>query len=252
MVRTRGHSSTSTLVRWYAAVPQRVREAADDSAVAGVYLFGRHEGFPLLWSHRLDSRAARGATLADSVEVVEGDYAFSVEVFAPAGRVAGVARDTLEAPQWPGESLTVSDVLVARNVVASGRPQFWRDLRITPNPTLRVQPLEPVWLVWETYGLRSGPDGRAVYEVSLRHEPDRPWHLRLLQRLGIERAPSAAGTMIHWTVERVLGGADSAVDAVQVTLVDARPGEARLTLEVSDPVTGRTAHRTFRVDVERR
>lgn len=254
IVRFRGPSPAASLVRVYASAPRRLREAARDSVSAGVFLFGRYTGFPLVYSRRLDREVSRGMEIADSAVVLSGDYAYSVEILAPRAGIAAVARDTLTATTWPVDSLSLSDVLVARSVTVSrSLARTWRDLRVTANPTLQVKRGDPVWIVWETYGLSRSADGVATYQVSVGHSQQPSWHVRLLRRLGVEAGEPAEGATISWSTQRPLSADTEVVlEAAALSLPDQASGTMNFTLTVTEPSSGRTVRRPFRIVVEPR
>ncbi|KPK80352.1 MAG: hypothetical protein AMS25_09305 [Gemmatimonas sp. SM23_52] len=82
---------------------------------------------------------------------------------------AAAARDTFSAWAFSGDSLSVSDILVAdaiRPLVEDPRKRFDYDIQV--NPALEYLPGEPVHIYYELYGLASDAEGFASYDVALQ------------------------------------------------------------------------------------
>lgn len=253
-VRLRGSAPDRTDLLLFTTVPlERFDIPAGDSVLTGFQLFAEWAGFPLVVDERR-THAARGQLLLDyRVPLAAGRYHVSVEALAWHAATAARLRDSLEAPAWHADSLLVSDIVLAHAVEPRGSdPREWRDLRVSPSRSLTVASGATVWAVWETYGLDRGPAGTAHCEVRLRLRDarDRPWPLRLIERLGIGRARGTPLVQLEWRSERQLATDGRTVEFVAVELPADAAGDYVLELEVAD-ARGRHAAAVRRFEVIR-
>lgn len=194
-------------------------------------------------------REARLWIDAQAMAARPGRHTVSVEFETPGGATEGVQRRTLEVPDFGGERLAVSDLLLAYLVeedfdggekgVEGGRIRRGNFL-IEPAPWTVFAREQPVYLYFEAYNLGQDEAGQNHYavEVALRPKDTRSGVRRFLGRLfgGEERGVSA---------EFEAGG--TGPDDGQYTILDAsgqEPGLYTLTVRVRDHVSGRAAERT--------
>ena len=250
--RLRGTAPDRTELLLFTTVPlERFQIPAGDSVLTGIQLFAERPGFPMVADERR-THAALGQLLLDyRVPLAAGRYHVSVEALAVHAATAARLRDSIEAPSWLAESLLVSDIVLAHAVEPRGAdPREWGDLRVVPSRTRTVAPGATVWAVWETYGLDRGRAGTGLYEVRLRLRDvgDRPWPLRLIERLGIGRARGTPVVQLEWRSERALAEDGRTVDFVAVELPADAAGDYVLELEIEDG-RGRTAAAVRRFEV---
>jgi hypothetical protein len=236
----------------FTTVPlERFQIPAGDSVLTGIQLFAERPGFPVVADERR-MHVARGHLLLDyRVPLAAGRYHVSVEALAVHAATAARLRDSLAAPVWPAESLLVSDIVLAHAVEPRGPdPREWGDLRVVPSRTLAVASSATVWAVWETYGLDRARAQTGQYEVRLRLRDarDRPWPLRLIERLGIGRGRGRPLVQLEWRSERQLAEDGRTVEWVGVELPADAVGDYVLELEIEDG-RGRTAAALRRFEV---
>ncbi|HET7790376.1 MAG TPA: hypothetical protein VFD85_13320 [Gemmatimonadales bacterium] len=257
VVRFKGDSAGgTTAVVVYGLVPAgQMHVSAGDSITAGFFVFQDTAGFPAAWQStgRFGGGPALGLTYR--LGLPPGRYAYSFEALAPAYGAAGSTRDSLVLRAWHPDSLQLSDLLLAHRVdpKRDGPSLTWSDLDIDPSRTLTVVSGSSVWVVWETYGLRPGPEGTARYDVSLSVTDlsAKPLPVRLLERLGLKDAAPRAAISLAWTSERPLAPDGRALEYVGLELPQGAVGRYDLTVTVRDPATSRTATTERAIDVTR-
>ncbi len=113
-----------------------------------------------------------------------GIHYLAVEAFSRSDRVLARSRDTLTVVS--ADSLTMSDLLIARAVEGPDNANRRRDLRFDYVYGLAIEPGEPVALYWEVYGLAADTNGQVGYdvEVELWNAQDRPFLGRILRAVG--------------------------------------------------------------------
>lgn len=179
-------------------------------------------------------------TSTEAMTATPGDYEVSLEFETASGGTSAVQRRAVAVPDYSGDALQLSDLLLAYYVEEADAPEPGRVFRdgvsAQPAPWGVFGGDDPVFLLFEVYGLDLR-DGRSDYEVEARLVPkDTSRGLRRLAR-------------------RVFGGGDPAVstafeaqgdraDETQYLSLDAAgqdPGLYTLTVTVRDRVSGETA-----------
>lgn len=185
-----------------------------------------------------------GTRLWTSVEALTaqpGPHEISLEFETLGGTTSAVQRRALDVPDFGGDGLRLSDMLLAYAVdPADGRAAPGRivrnDLSIAPAPWGVFGVDEPVFVYVELYGLGLR-DGRTEYDVEARLIPrdDRRGLARVFGRMlgGRERGVGASSE-----------SQGASTDDWQSLTLDARgqaPGTYTLQLVVRDRVSGRSA-----------
>ncbi len=177
-------------------------------------------------------------------------YLYRVEATAPGTMVAGRAtrwitadRDTVTGFALHGFGM--SDVLLATAAQPANRvPIRWRDFNVAP--VLGAVPRrQTVEVIWENYEL-GARSGQTQYSVAITLQRQRSAAGRIAASI-VGIAASAIG--VDRTADRLTLKFDRAgpaapgafVDRVSIALGDTPAGDYRLTLEVTDKVSGRKA-----------
>ncbi len=174
-----------------------------------------------------------------------GFFAFHVEALQPNSDRAARVADTLRLPVDRGFGL--SDLLVARNISPRiDTPARWTDMLITPSAG-RLARRQPFGVLWESYELIPR-DGSVTYLVQLTlTRSDRSRLASVVARvLGGTSGPfqaSASAEKVILSFTRQAAARPVLVDYLMVDPGDLPAGRYRLTLEVTDRTSGRTAHR---------
>lgn len=244
VARFKSEAGAGTTVAIYSVVPaKQMALPPEDSITVGLFVFQDTAGFPVLVQQRARYLPGEALLLAYRVPLAAGRYSYSLEAFAPAFGGAATVRDSLRAPVWDADSLTLSDLVIAHrvDVRVEGQPTSWRDLTIDASRTLEVPKGSSLWAVWESYGIRAGAEGTGRYQVNLalRDVNARAAPLRLLERLGVGRRQGTPAVSLEWTSERRLAVDGRALEYVAVQLPDDAQGQYELVVTVTDPATGR-------------
>lgn len=143
------------------------------------------------------------------------------------GDSLGRYRGVVELPEFAGDSLALSDLLIAR--AGDARDVTRQEAAAAAIPTLSHPSQEPFLVYLEVYGLQAA-DGTHRFEVVYEFEQQRGWLARLLG--GAKR--------IALRFERVIAarGDGSAVEAVRVDAGAIGPGRYELAVHVRDLSTG--------------
>jgi GWxTD domain-containing protein len=230
----------------------RSATAANNPVRENVWLFGRD--VPNTYRDTVMLGASGVKTWR--YRVPQSTYMFRIEASAEGALVAGkamtwitAARDTTTGFSTRG--FGISDILLATRAESRGTPARWDDFSIAP--VLGSVPRQSsVDFIWENYELgRRGP--QAQYHVTLT----------------IQREHSAAGKIAASIIGAVAGAVNierrddriiqrfdravpysaTLVDHLTVALGDTPTGTYRVTLEVSDAVSGRKTSRTAELTV---
>ena len=232
----------------YAAVPGlALREAANLADLeAGVFVLTGDYWEPRAVSRRrLENRGAN-TPLDVAFGLPPGRYVVSVE--AAAGNAAARQRERVEIPAFTNTLMLSDLLLVDRFGVDTNHVEDRAALLPMVSRSLRFKAGSPVGVLWEIYGLAVDSTGAARYHVHTgvadAEQKDAP--VRLLDGL-FGRADPPSG--LEWDASRVPRADGTIVEFVTFELPDARPGQYRLFITVTDRVTGRayTAHRVLAV-----
>ncbi|MEP0548245.1 MAG: GWxTD domain-containing protein [Rhodothermales bacterium] len=178
-----------------------------------------------------------------------GPATVSVEFETAGGGAEAAQRRTVDVPDFGGDRLAVSDLMLAyqveedfeagENGVSGGRVRRG-DVIIQPAPWSVFSNEQPIYLYFETYNLDENAEGQNQYAVE------------------VTLKPKDTSSGIAKLAKNIFGGDDGGVsvefeaggtgpDDATYTILDAagqEPGLYTLTLRVRDTLTGRTAERT--------
>lgn len=169
-------------------------------------------------------------------------YEVSLEFETASGLTSAVQRRAVDVPDFSGEGLRLSDVLLAYFVEEADRPEPGRVFRdgvsIQPAPWGVFTAGDPVYLYIEAYGLGL-QDGQSSYEVEASLRPkDTARGLRRIAR----RIFGGGGAAVSSAFEAQGSSPDDAV-YLFLDATGQEPGLYTLTVTVRDTVTGATADR---------
>lgn len=229
-----------------------VQEDVDVTVKTGAFLIGPARD--LLVERRRTVYGLRGAqivpfeqtrlwTSTEPLTAVPGDgYEVSLEFETASGGTSAVQRREVDVPDFSGDRLALSDVLLAYDAQEADGPvpgRVFRDgVSVQPAPWGVFGVGDPIYMYFEAYGLGQA-DGRTDYEVEASLRPkDTARGLRRLAR----RIFGGDGTAVSSAFE-VQG--DRPDDTVYLFLdaTGQEPGLYTLTVTVRDRVSGAEADR---------
>lgn len=237
-------------IDFYALVPVDTLMAIKrDTVEAGLFIHESRGERVLLERRVRFPTTPKPRPLTFTVPLEAGDsLAYRVEARSHAMRAAGVARGNVSAAPFPGDRLSMSDLLIAESVEPlAGEPRGRRDFRIAVARTDSVEVGLPFALYWEVYGLRPGADSLAHYEVTLRVQgADEKGVLADVvtffgRALGFTRGQDLS---LRWERSTALTG-DRIPEYVQVSLGERKPGRYRAVVQVRDLTTQETATTSY-------
>jgi GWxTD domain-containing protein len=187
------------------------------------------------------------------------DYSYRFEATAIGSIVAGRATGQLNAPGsgadggLPLHGFAVSDLLLATRAESrTPAPRRWTDLDLTPvaGPLTRDTEFS---LVWENYDFgESGGQSKYGVSVTISAEHTLPEKItaKIVGSLNgmVGRSDYVDG--VRFRFERAVSFAPAIVDQVSLSLDTTPPGSYRVTLEVTDHVSGKVTERTRRIIVK--
>lgn len=191
-----------------------------------------HTGVDTLWTGVLE------------LEARPGRFATSMEFETSDRSALGFSRDSLTVRGFVEGGLALSDLLFARQVLpaegpASATSVTIGDLAVHPVPWRVFTRTDPLLLVFQVYGLQTGPDGTARYGIeAVLDRAERPSLLGRIGRLVTGADPTAVSVSFDATAA---GPDDTNSFSVDVTNVE--PGMYRVTVRITDRANGRTATR---------
>ncbi|NIR44964.1 MAG: GWxTD domain-containing protein [Gammaproteobacteria bacterium] len=190
------------------------------------------------WKRRVPTRyGSRVYRLSQTLPSASYDY--SIEACDRSANSIARARGRLAGKRFPPDTLSISDILIARDITAIGEPAETRaDLRIAGSADLRFEAGEPVGLYWEVYGL-AVVDGLARYRVTLSvvDAEERSLPVRIIR--GVADFLGATGSDVpdvSWVREIGLEDRDRAID--WVVLGRLPEGRHRLRVILTDEMSG--------------
>lgn len=253
---------TRTLITWShepSTLPDRVLVTAH--AVQYDSTYRAQQRLQRTYSSVQDTAAATGSIRTLSVEGIEGTHHLRLQWNAyPQGRASdgtltrserthtSVARfDTLDALS-PQSGLLISDLLPGRLRASSGESEGSDTTQIgpagmtfTPYPFSRIRPDQPLALYFEIYNLTYGPEDRTRYTIS--------YELEQKKEGGVFQLFRDETTKTKTTTERE--GASRRTDEIIELDVSEAAGadQVRISVRITDNVTGHTARRSLTFDV---
>lgn len=174
-----------------------------------------------------------------------GTHQVSMEFETASGSTVAVQRRDVDVPDFAGEDLLLSDVLLAYGVEeafgeeeSGGSSIVRRGLSIDPAPWSVFSVDQPVYLFFEIYNLHEGEDGRTDYEMEAQLTPrdDRGGVAGFVRNLLGRTEGVAVG----------LPGSGTSSEEGHYLILDASNQETglyTLTLQVRDNVAGQTVKR---------
>jgi len=111
---------------------------------------------------------SRWIVTCDSFSVEPGPYNLALRVVDPASRNHGIMKTRVEAPDFAGDAIRVSDILFSASITRDtrgGGAYVRGDYRIVPRPFRVFSPGEDVEVYFEIYHIVTGEGGRGLYEV---------------------------------------------------------------------------------------
>lgn len=174
-----------------------------------------------------------------------GTHEVSMEFETASGGTVAVQRRAVDVPDFTGDRLAVSDLLLAYHVEESpgGRPAreadvVRRGLSITPAPWSVFSARQPIYLYFETYNLARNAEGRTDYEVEALLVPKE--EARGLAKVFKGLLGGKKGVSV------TLPGTGTSTEEGQYLILDAanqKSGLYTLILRVRDNVARRTVER---------
>ena len=181
-----------------------------------------------------------------------GRHQVSMEFETAGGGTVAVQRRDVEVPDFSGDALEVSDVMLAYHVEealdvgsADENDIVRRGLSISPAPWSVFSSEQPIYLYFEIYNLEKGSDASTSYEMEA-----------VLTQKDQSKGIAKLAKKIFGGTEGVavsLPGSGTATDEAHYLILDASNQETglyTLTLRVSDNVSGATRERTLDLFLE--
>lgn len=210
-------------------------------------------------AHHDSARMTTEGTLSWTKRVRPGVYVYRVEASADAATIAARATapltaDTDSVSGFSVRGFGISDVLLARTVEPRGAvpKRRWTDFRVAPI-TGAVPVKGQLSLLWENYGFAER-SAAAEYNIAVTIQRERSGAGRVAARV-VSRITGAVGVQsgddrMAVRFDRTMPHAPAIADFITLELGETPAGSYRLTLEITDLVSGRTATRTTRFIVK--
>lgn len=255
MARFRTPSDSVDLYLATRAPMAPIREAAGGNAPVTSALWLLGQGIPLTISD--SSQFENSGTKVWVYRLQPTDYLYRIEATATGATAAGrtnawvrVGNDS--ATGFATRGFGISDVLLATQAQRRGGTLArWTDFAIAPlfGNLARGGALA---LVWENYEF-GARDGNARYQIAVTLERERSGPGRVAAEIvsalataaGVDRRPDR----VTFRFDRTAPHATAIVDEITIGLADTPAGNYRVTLELTDQVTGRKASRVFGVTI---
>ncbi len=201
----------------------------------------------------------------------EGRITFAVETRDEVSWRAAVARDTLRSTFFPEDSLSLSDILLADNILPLAKePKRRSEFDIWPNPAREYARDQRLFMYYEIYGLEPDDEGFGSYDASLRVTikalnregtifgdtllgGGNP--LSIIARLADLWGFTAVGddaVELRFSREVDLKGLDRLTEYHRLDLPEAPPGDYEITLKLWDRLAERLVSRTRKFVILRR
>ncbi|MEO0558239.1 MAG: GWxTD domain-containing protein [Bacteroidota bacterium] len=181
-------------------------------------------------------------TSTEAITSPPGPNEVSLEFETAGGGTSGVQRRQLDVPDFRGDGLQLSDILLAYYVEDAGDQDPGRvvrsDLSIQPAPWGVFGNDDPIYIYFETYGLTL-EDSRSDYEVEARLVPkDTSRGLRRLARRIFGGGRGGVSSAYPYQSDLVDEG-----QYVILDVANQNPGLYTLTVKVRDLHSGRSVER---------
>ncbi len=152
---------------------------------------------------------------------------------------AGIAKTGIRLRDFYTDKVELSDLMLARRIDKPPRKSnFTReDLRILSNLDNRYFAGEPVWLYFEFYNLKLGPDGKTSYTINQKITEKKPTGLLAAIKETVtggeifEIITSYEGSSIHTFENRIL----------TLELSELEAGDYYITIEIIDRISGNSS-----------
>ena len=177
-----------------------------------------------------------------SVSLNPGEYLFSLELKNHYSQNISMVRNELTIPSYRGDSLMISDIILASDIRANRYPVDSRDsMRITPNPAFAFEPGQMLHLYYEVYNLSSASERRSTRfavttEISTAERSQgglrRVWN-GMRRLLGLQ--PGERSVSLH---QEYQGNAESERQRSVVDISEWEPGLYTLAVTVRDLHSG--------------
>jgi GWxTD domain-containing protein len=253
VARFRGDDPSLTRVEVYAGLDlAELAASPGDRVEAAFFMFD--PAYRPVWGEPARVTVAEEVLgLTYRLEVVPGEYVYSLEARRvdadTVPRPAARSRETLEVPRFAGESLAVSDLLLASAIDARARVERRTDLRIAPLRTTDLRAGDPILLYFEIYGLADDGDGLARYRAALVVEDSTRRNLAQRVLRGVqELVRGTQAAELRW--ERTAPVRDGvAVDYLRIEAEALQPGTHVIRIRIEDAAGGGVAETARRVRV---
>lgn len=196
----------------------------------------------------------RVATRTWARTLAPGEYVYRVEAHESVSGSSARGLGPLPVTSFPSDSLSMSDLLVARHIAprsAGLTPRNRRDYFIAPNPAFRFAGGDTLFLYWEEYGLArdAAGNGKVRVQLTLRlNEVTRAGDLltRVIGGVADAVGLSAKGddrVALRFDRTVALTSENRTPNYLAIDLGHAPPGTYTVELMVTDLVAGRSARR---------
>jgi hypothetical protein len=210
---------------FWLVTPALERRASDASVIdtGGVYA----------WTHR----------------VAQGSLVYRVEEFGETAKRAGRATGSVQAgsTEFPLHGFGISDLLIVGSADAPAASGRWNSLHAQPSAGV-VSRGGQLSVLWENYEF-APRDGSIVYDAVLTLKREQSATGRISAQLAgvlanLGKRDAAGSNEVKFSFSRGVPAAPAFADLVTLALADTPAGSYSLTLDVTEPSTGRTASRT--------
>lgn len=169
-------------------------------------------------------------------------YHVALHVRPQGTHLLGGYRFDYRLPDYSAPRLAMSDVLPAFSIREASRPSRFNreEFQVRPNPSLRFSIKQPIDLYFEIYHLTLDAEDRTRYSIEYTLAQEKQLVLGELSRKG--------GVVLTLRTERS-GEAVSPVEVVALDVGAVDPGRYRLTVKVTDELTGAVVERARRIDL---
>jgi hypothetical protein len=233
IARFRGDSGRSSL-EVYGRIPLTAL-GSPDSIQIGFFGFELSPWRAVVAGRRTVRRTDAVERAHYQASLAPGRYLLSVEALG--NDTAATGRDTV-AIRGADTTLAMSDLLLADQVTGPSGAHVRAQLAIEGSPTLTFQRGTSIALIWEVYNLALDSSNVGHYHVRLELRDVRGGLVRALRSLTLQG--NSAQTSLEWDSERGLNRQEPALEYTTISLPGASEGRLRLTVTVTDHLTGLT------------